>query len=47
MLMKHKHYLIATCCKERTIRREKMEIIEIGAVMVDAKYGLFNALYNW
>ena len=35
-----KHYLIidleATCCKEGTIARDKMEIIEIGAVMVDA-----------
>ena len=39
--MKNKHYLIidleATCCKERSIKKEKMEIIEIGAVMVDAK----------
>ena len=39
--MTPKHYLIvdleATCCKERTITRDKMEIIEIGAVMVDAK----------
>ena len=36
-----KYYLIidleATCCKERTITRDKMEIIEIGAVMVDEK----------
>ncbi|CAA6805119.1 MAG: Inhibitor of the KinA pathway to sporulation, predicted exonuclease [uncultured Sulfurovum sp.] len=36
----HKNYLIidleATCCKERIITREAMEIIEIGAVVVDA-----------
>ena len=36
-----KQYLIidleATCCKERSIARDKMEIIEIGAVMVDAE----------
>ncbi len=37
----YKHHLIidleATCCKQRTIKREAMEIIEIGAVVVDAK----------
>jgi len=35
-----KHYLIidleATCCDKGSIKREEMEIIEIGAVMVDA-----------
>lgn len=35
------NYLIidleATCCKHGTIKREEMETIEIGAVMVDAK----------
>ena len=35
------NYLIidleATCCKERIITREAMEIIEIGAVVVNAR----------
>ena len=29
--------LESTCCKERSIARNKMETIEIGAVMVDAQ----------
>ena len=39
--MSYKYYLIvdleATCCDKKTIQRDKMEIIEIGAVVVDAK----------
>ncbi|MBU2709606.1 3'-5' exonuclease [Zooshikella harenae] len=37
----YKYYLIidleATCCNQKTIARNQMEIIEIGAVLVDAK----------
>jgi inhibitor of KinA sporulation pathway (predicted exonuclease) len=37
--MLYDNYLIidleATCCNEKTIKRQEMEIIEIGAVMVD------------
>ena len=40
-MMELKYYLIidleATCCAKRIITKEKMEIIEIGAVMVEAK----------
>jgi len=40
-MMELKYYLIidleATCCDKRIITKEKMEIIEIGAVMVEAK----------
>lgn len=39
-MQEYSHYLIidveATCCDQGTIRRNEMEIIEIGAVMVDA-----------
>ena len=38
--MQHELYLVidfeATCCDKGTISRERMEIIEIGAIMVDA-----------
>ena len=38
--MQAEHYLVidfeATCCDKGTVPREQMEIIEVGAVMVDA-----------
>lgn len=40
-LTQYNYYLVldveATCCDKGTIKRHKMEIIEIGAVMVEAK----------
>ena len=40
-LEKYDYYLVldleATCCNQETIRRHEMEIIEIGAVMVEAQ----------
>jgi 3'-5' exoribonuclease 1 len=40
-LDQYDYYLVldleATCCDKETIKRHEMEIIEIGAVMVDAK----------
>ncbi|MCU0532523.1 MAG: exonuclease domain-containing protein [Hydrococcus sp. Prado102] len=41
MLENYDYFLVidleATCCDKQTIKRHEMEIIEIGAVMVDAK----------
>ncbi len=40
-LEQYNHYLVldleATCCDQETIKRHEMEIIEIGAVMVESK----------
>jgi inhibitor of KinA sporulation pathway (predicted exonuclease) len=40
-LESYDHFMVvdleATCCDKKTIQRHEMEIIEIGAVMVDAK----------